>query len=49
VLRAARNWTSTDLDGVSVVLINVELDLPDWEGIRRELDRKFPRQVPRVR
>jgi hypothetical protein len=29
-----------DLDGLSAAALNILLDIPDWEGIRRELDRR---------
>lgn len=39
VLDCALKWTSTDLDSISVVLINGALEIPDWTGIRRRLDQ----------
>jgi hypothetical protein len=38
VLDCALKWTSTDLDRISVVLINGALEIPDWTGIRSRLD-----------
>jgi len=32
-----------DLSTMSVVLVNVDLDIPDWRGIRKKLDaRRLP-------
>jgi len=38
VLDCAFKWMSTDLDSMSVVLINGALEIPDWTGIRGKLD-----------
>jgi len=38
VLDCALKWMSTDLDSISVVLINGALEIPDYTGIRRKLD-----------
>jgi hypothetical protein len=37
VLRAALKYSSTPLESLSVVVINVELEIPDWKRIRDEL------------
>lgn len=38
MLDCALKWMSTDLDSISVVLINGALEIPDYTGIRRKLD-----------
>jgi hypothetical protein len=29
-----------DLSTMSVVLVNVDLDIPDWRGIRKQIDER---------
>jgi hypothetical protein len=37
-----------DLSRMSVVLINVALDIPDWRGIRKQIDaRRLQNQIQR--
>jgi hypothetical protein len=38
VLDCALKWTGTELDRISVVVINAALEVPDWTGIRSRLD-----------
>lgn len=40
MLRAAFKLTSTDLEHVSVAALNVEMEIPDWDAIKRELQRR---------
>jgi hypothetical protein len=46
VLRAALKYSSTPLESLSVVVINVELDIPDWKRIRDELRNLRSRNGP---
>lgn len=46
MLRAAMKHTSTSLAEMSVVIVNVEMDIPDWRGIRKKLDERRRSQDP---
>lgn len=38
VLREAVKYLSTDLDSISIAIINATLEIPNWRGIREQLD-----------
>ena len=37
MLRCALKHTSTTIDRIPAALINVELDIPDWDKVRAQL------------
>lgn|GEM_PF-2212953 len=38
MLREAVKYLSTDLDSISIAIINATLEIPNWRGIREQLD-----------
>lgn len=38
MLREAIKYLSTDLDSISIAIINATLEIPNWRGIREQLN-----------
>ena len=38
MLREAVKYLSTDLDSISIAILNATLEIPNWRGIREQLD-----------